>query len=242
MQRKINRNIPLYGMVKRHILDKIDSGKLAPGDRLPSENKLVDELKVSRMTVNRALRELANDGYIDRIGGVGTFVSEPSSQGHILEIRNIAEEIKERGHLYTAKVIQLDKVIAPIKVANMLELSKGAPVFHSQIVHYENKIPIQLENRYVTPAFAPNYLKVDFSVTNTTEYLLGVAALQEVEHIIHAILPDKRTARLLKIELNHPCLLLERRTWSSNTLVTYSLLYHPGLRYTLGDRFAPRLH
>ena len=68
--------VPLYEKVKRHILTLIESGDWDPDRRLPSEHELVAELGISRMTVNRALRELSAEGYIQRISGVGSFVAE----------------------------------------------------------------------------------------------------------------------------------------------------------------------
>src|SRR5215470_17531532 len=94
-----------YLQVKQYILERISGGSLRAGERVPSENELVRELEVSRMTANRALRELAADGVLVRVAGVGTFVAEQRAQAHPLEVRNIAEEIRSRGHEHVAKVI-----------------------------------------------------------------------------------------------------------------------------------------
>ena len=68
--------LPLYASVKRSILDRIRSGEWASGHRIPSESELVAELGVSRMTVNRALRELSMEGVLVRMQGLGSFVAE----------------------------------------------------------------------------------------------------------------------------------------------------------------------
>src|SRR6201994_4788209 len=91
---------PLYLQVKRHILDNIDSGKWAAASRVPSENDLVKTFGVSRMTANRALRELSDEGVLVRIAGVGSFVAERQAHAHPLEVRGIADEIRSRGHVY----------------------------------------------------------------------------------------------------------------------------------------------
>src|SRR5580700_12122670 len=96
---------PRYLQVKQYILQQISGGALRAGAREPSENELVRELDVARMTANRALRELAADGVLVRVAGVGTFVAEQRAQAHPLEVRNIADEIRLRGHEYVAKVI-----------------------------------------------------------------------------------------------------------------------------------------
>src|SRR6185312_4672513 len=101
-----------YLQVKKFVLARISAGTLAVGDRVPSENELVRELDVSRMTANRALRELAAEGVLVRVAGVGTFVAEQRVQAHPLEVRNIADEIRSRGHQHTAKVIALGSISA----------------------------------------------------------------------------------------------------------------------------------
>ena len=97
----------LYQQVKAHILEKIDSGEWPPDTKVPSENQLVKTLNVSRMTVNRAMRELSEDERLVRIQGVGTYVARPKPIVALYEIRNIAEEIREWGGNYSCTVILL---------------------------------------------------------------------------------------------------------------------------------------
>src|SRR6266403_1838568 len=96
-----------YLQVKQYILQQISGGALRAGARVPSENELVRELDVARMTANRALRELAADGVVVRVAGVGTLVAERRAHAHPLEVRNIADEIRARGHEHFAKVASL---------------------------------------------------------------------------------------------------------------------------------------
>lgn len=239
MKRSLGRTRPLYKMVQHHVLGRINTGGWKPGERVPSESELVDELGVSRMTVNRALRELAEGGFVVRIAGVGTFVAEKRPQGHLLEVRDIAEEIHERGHRHSAAVIRLEEIAAPKRVAELLKLSTNVPVFHSLILQQENDFPVQLEDRYVNRGAAPKYLDQDFTKMTPTHYLLEVAPLQEIEHLIQAVMPTTKIRKLLVMEANEPCLLLERRTWAFGQVATFSMLYYPSSRYALGDRFAP---
>src|ERR1019366_4365657 len=103
---------PLYIKVKRHILDNIGSGKWATSTRVPSENDIVKSFGVSRMTANRALRELRDEGVLVRIAGVGSFVADRHAHGHPREIRSIADEIRERGHAHRAEIISLERIRA----------------------------------------------------------------------------------------------------------------------------------
>ena len=95
---------PLYAKVKDHILENIRSGAWEAGRRVPSENELVESFGISRMTANRALRELTAEGFLSRVPGVGTFVKEAPALSSLMELRNIAEEIAQRGHRYSSRL------------------------------------------------------------------------------------------------------------------------------------------
>jgi GntR family histidine utilization transcriptional repressor len=230
---------PLYQRVKAHILEQIDSGRLEPESRIPSENELVAALNVSRMTVNRALRELAAEGRLIRVQGVGTFVAPETPRSALLEIVSISEEIRRRGGVHTSEVHLLQAEPAPADVARSMRLPARSEVFHAVLVHRDRGTPVQLADRYVNPAVAPHFLEQDFSRMTPSEYLIRVAPLTEVAHVIEAVLPDEHTRRLLGIDAGTPCLVLHRTTWSDEQVATRSRFFYPGPRYRLSGRFTP---
>jgi GntR family histidine utilization transcriptional repressor len=229
----INRAEPRYQQVKTLILEQIGNGQLKPNDRVPSENELVALVGVSRMTVNRALRELTDEGYVVRLAGVGTFVADSRPHSDVLRVRNIADEIRARGHTHSAKVIVLEEVAADQKLAERLEVRPGDKLFHSLILHSESGQPIQLEDRFVCPRLAPDYLKMDFTKITPNAYLTKVAPLYTSEHVIHADLPLPNVRRLLHMKQDEPCLVIRRRTWSGGRPVSLAELSHPGSTYEL---------
>lgn len=228
---------PLYLKIKRLIAQRVLAGDWARDERIPSENELVRDLGVSRMTVHRALRELTEEGLLVRLQGVGTFVAPPKPQSALLELRNIADEIRARGHVHACDPHLLRAEPAGPALAAALGLRPGDEVFHSRCVHREDGVPVQLEDRWVNPAAAPRYLEQDFARATPNEYLSAVAPATEVEHVIEATAPDAETARLLELGHDEPCLRLTRRTWSGALPVTQALLTHPGSRYRLAGRF-----
>lgn len=228
---------PLYQQVKDYIVGRILAGDWPEGTRVPSENVLTREQAVSRMTVHRALRELTSEGWLERVQGAGTFVAAPKPQSEVLAIRNIAEEIAARGHAHRAEVIFVRREKARALEARLLGLERGAAVFHSQIVHHENGQPVQLEERWVNPAAAPDYLGQDFAAITPHQYLQDTAPLSEAEHVVMAVMPSAEERRLLAMKPGEPCLLLRRQTWSAGVPVTWARLLHPGDRYRLGGRF-----
>jgi GntR family histidine utilization transcriptional repressor len=229
-----------YLQVKDFILERIAAGSLRAGERVPSENELTRTLTVSRMTANRALRELAADGVVVRVAGVGTFVAEQRVHAHPLEVRNIADEIRARGHEYRVKVLALDSVSASRELAERCGVKPGAQLDYSLLTHFEDAAPLQVEERYVNPQVAPGYLRNDFSRTTPHEFLIRVAPLQRAEHIVRALVPERRIRRLLRLEAGEACLLIMRRTFSHGRIASVADLYHPGSRYELAANCQPR--
>ena len=233
------RAIPRYRQLKELIIERISSGDLQPQDRVPSENELVDSTGVSRMTANRALRELNDEGYVERVAGVGTFVADFKAVSHVLEVRNIAEEIARRGHEHSSNVLISSATPAESGASNALQTDADTALLHVRIVHLENGIPIQLEDRYVLPVFAPNFLDQDFSTITPSAYLSSVSPLQEAEHVVRAAMPDAETKATLEMTDDEPCLVVTRRTWAHGRPVSYARLYHPGSRFELSGHYAP---
>lgn len=229
----------LHEQIKSYVTQKILSGTWATNHRLPSEHELVAQFGVSRMTVNKALRDLTSSGRIVRVAGVGTFVAAAKPQSTLLQIANIASEIRARGHDYRCDCLSQERMAAAPDVAAWLSLLPGQSVFHVLCVHLENDVPVQLEDRYVNPRMAPEFLGQDFTRTTPSEYLLAHVSVDEVEHVVDAVLPTAEQARLLAMDAGEPCLQLTRRTWFEQVPVTWVRCLHPASRYRLGSRFRP---
>ncbi len=224
---------PAYERVKSVLRAQIDAGLWPEGFQLPSENQLVGALGLARMTINRALRDLAADGVVTRVAGVGTFVAPAKGVSPLFEVRNIADEVQLRGHRHRTQVVFLRTEPA----GDPRGLWHGE-AYHSLLVHYEDDVPIQLEDRYVNPAEARDYLDQDFSTETPNSYLSRVAPLTRGEHVVEAVLGSPQECRLLEIPTTEPCLVIGRRTWSSRGLVSAARLVHPGSRSRLEGTFA----
>ena len=231
--------VPPYAQVKQMLRAGLAQGRWRSGELMPSEAELVLQFGVSRMTVNRALRELQSEGMVDRIQGIGTFAAQLHRISSTLTIRDLHEEIEARGHRHHVQVHLAREERAAPALAEQLGLAAGAPVYHSLIVHHDDGVPLQCEDRYVNPASAPDYLKVDFRHTTPTQHLLEVAPLWEAQYTIEASVPTAQEAGLLGIAVTDPCLIVVRRTASRGVSVTLARLVHPGARYQLEGRFNP---
>lgn len=230
---------PRYQQLKDMIIGRIMSGELQPSDRVPSEHELVDSMSVSRMTANRALRELTDEGYVDRVAGRGTFVADFKAASHVLEVRNIADEVERRGHTYSAIVHRQELQQAGGEVRDALQVADRCDVFHVMLVHQENGVPIQLEDRYILGEFAPDCLDQDFSMVTPSAWLSGIAPLAEAEHIVRATIPNATIRDRLGMDDQEACLLVLRRTWARGRPVSFARLHHPGTRFELTGHYVP---
>jgi GntR family transcriptional regulator, histidine utilization repressor len=228
-----------YARIKQHLKDELARGRWPPGAPMPSDAELVAQFGVSRMTVTRALNELRAEGLIERVQGVGTFAAHLVRVASTLRIRDLHEEITERGHRHHAEVHVARQEAASGAVAQRLGLAAGAPVFHTLIVHFEDGVPLQCEDRHVNPSSAPGYLDNDFTQVTPTQYLLQVAPFWQAQYSIEAALPTAREAKLLGIGRDEPCLVVQRRTVGKEVPITTARLVHPGTRYLLQGEFKP---
>jgi GntR family transcriptional regulator, histidine utilization repressor len=238
MQRAMTiETLPAYEQVKAFVKGQISSGAWRPGDAVPSEAALQQRFGISRMTVNRAMKELAVEGLVTRTQGSGTVVAQLHRISTTLALRDIGEEIAERGHGHTTRVLLVEAVKAPAELAQVFKLRAGARLFHSRLVHLEDGVAIQLEDRYVNPAAAPDYLEADFTTTTPTSYLLEHAPLTEASYSIEAGLAASEEARHLGIKRGDPCLVMTRCTVSGPHVASFARLVHPGARYSFSGTF-----
>lgn len=228
-----------YARVKEFLKQGLASGRWAPGALMPSEAELVSQFGVSRMTITRALRELQNEGLVTRLQGLGTYAAHLVKVSSTLTIRDLHEEITTRGHRHHAEVHIARSEAASAHVASQLGLARGEPVFHTLLVHFEDGLALQCEDRYVNPACAPDYLRTDFTQITPTHYLLQVAPLWEAQYSVEAGSPSAREARLLGIPPQEPCLIIVRRTVNHGVPITVARLVHPGSRYRVEGQFKP---
>ena len=228
---------PLSVQIQNTILEKIKSGEWAKGTKTPSENALAEELSISRMTINRALRELTQKGYLERVHGLGTFVVQPPRHTSLIEIDDISEVIKTEGRNHKADIWHLQSEFATTEVAKLMEVQSGTLLFHLIMVHFQDGIPIQLEDRWVNPSIVPDFLNANFNQHSPTQYLINHITPDEMEHIVRAKLPNNDMQEMLAISSTEPCLCLSRRTWKENSVVTYANFTYPSSRYELGSRY-----
>lgn len=230
-------DVPAFQRIKDYLLAEIHAGHWKEGEAIPSEQELAKQFGVSRMTVNRAMRELTSEQVLTRVQGSGTYVSQHKYQATLVEIKSIADEVRARGHTHRSELHLLERSKASELLALPFGVKAGHPLFHSVIVHFENDIPIQVEDRWVNQEVAPDYMQQDFSVITPNEYLMAAAPLQGVNYSIEALAPPREIAEMLHIQQKEPCLVLKRRTLSKGKAASVVTMWHPGSRYQFAGSF-----
>lgn len=227
----VEPEVPLYQRIKDYLLAGIQSGTWREGEAIPPEITLARQFGVSRMTVNRAVRELTSENILKRIQGSGTYVAHRKYQATLVAIKNVADEVRARGHRHSSQLLLLEGATANEAQAMRFEVSSGHPLFHSIIVHFENQVPIQVEDRWVNAQVAPDYLSLDFSALTPNEHLMRVAPLQGARYSIEAVNAPTVIAHQLKVSEGEACLVLHRTTLAFDQVASVVTMWYPGSRY-----------
>ncbi len=242
---------PAYQRIKNAILDNIHSGKWQAGKAISTEMALAEEFKVSRMTVNRALKELSEERVLERRQGSGTFVTQQQFNHTFIEVRNIAQDLKSANRDYQAQVVSKRIITSNmlndslrrkfdidlttrLDSNNQLKIPRkdNEPVLYEvKIIHFADGEPIQFEERWVNAAAVPKFIEQDFSQVNTSDYLIAKAPLERGSYIIQALAASKEVADALKITEQSPTLRLRRQSYSVGKVVSFVNMWHAGARY-----------
>ena len=231
---------PLHRRIRADISERVLSGAWPPGHRVPSEHELMAEYGCSRMTVNKALAPLSEQGLIVRKRKAGTFVARPRIHSVVLDIPDIAAEVRMRGEPYGYEL--LSRQVRRAGALDMADLCLEAPVpvLALRCLHRASDRPFALEERLINLDAAPEAAETDFAATPPGTWLLGHVPWTEAEHRISAANPSRAVAAALGVKTTTACLVLERQTWRGADRITHVRLVFPGEAYDLVARFGPR--
>jgi GntR family transcriptional regulator len=222
---------PVWVQIEEQLGDRIESGALAPGERLPPERDLADALHVSRMTVRQALASLAARGLVERGVGRGTFVREGPPVIHDLtRVAGFTEEVERHGLQAGARILEAKECKAPDQVAKALHLAPGAPVVRLERVRLGSDRPMTLEDSWVPAAKFPGLLDRDLTgslyALMRTEYdLAPVTATERLEPMA----ARSYEADALQVAEGSPLMLVERVAYAADgTPVEFARDRHRG--------------
>ncbi len=225
-----------FQVIKSDILEKIKNRHWLPGDTIPGEEALAAGYGCSRMTVNRALRELAESGVVERRRKTGTRVTREPDRAATLTIPVIRKEIEGRGAVYRYALIERREVTPPDGVRAKLSLPPRGRALHVRCLHFADEAPYQYEDRWINLERIPAARDESFRQAGPNEWLIGEEPLAEAEHVFSAQPADPDTAGLLGVRPGDPLFVVERRTWRDEDTITAVTLSHPGATYRMVSR------
>lgn len=227
-------SIPLYLRLKETLQENIESGRLQPGDRVPSERELSEQFSMSRMTVRHALTELVSEGVLTRQQGRGTFVGRPKIRQALAGLTSFSEDMLARGLRPGGRVLSLQIVQAPRKVRTALGLDESHWVVRVERLRLADDEPMALEMTHLSAGRFGGLVHED--LTNSSLYRIleekygakVAAATQSIEPAI----ADATLARHLSVREGSLLLLLERVTYdTSGAPMEFVSSYYRGDRY-----------
>lgn len=225
----------IRGDIERAIL----SGELPPGGRLPTEKDLMERYDCARMTVSKALTELAVAGLISRKKRAGSFVAQPKVHSMVLDIPDLEQEVLLRGQSYRFELVSRTVRRASARLANEMQLEVGGELLELEGLHYADDAPFAHEIRQVSLAAVPEIAGVDFDSNSPGAWLLGHVPWTEAETRIAAVAASSSVARSLDVAAGTACLFVERRTWRGEASITLVAQHFVGSEYDLVARFGP---
>lgn len=226
-----NSEFVSYRDIKATVLTRIQDKTWAPDTILPSEADLAIEFSCTRTTVNRAMRELADEGYIERKRKVGTRVLKSPTRHARFTIPLVRDEVEGNGSSYRYALSLREQKTAPGWLSARLNLPADQPVLHVICMHYANNAPFQYEDRWINIAAVPWITDADFSAVGPNEWLVNEVPFTDINMSFSAANLTADIAEFLGVSQGEASFVGERTTWLKGEVVTFVKLYHaPGFR------------
>ncbi|ACA38863.1 GntR family transcriptional regulator [Lysinibacillus sphaericus] len=211
--------IPLYHQLKQILFGKIQSGEWKPGDKIDSENQLMEMFRVSRNTVKKAIEELVKEEKLYRIQGKGTFVCKPRLEQSLGGFYSFSRMIQEKGFNQKDEVLEIQKVYPSMKVRTNLALEENEQVVEMKRLRFADNEPIILESSFL-PLSLIKDIEILREVTSSSLYSLLAERFNIIvvraREAFEPVLIKKDEAPLLKTEAGKPALLLERTAFDTS--------------------------
>lgn len=231
-KKTLNKNIPipLYYQLKEILLDEIQHAE--KGSPFPTELELCEHFDISRPTVRQAINELVVEGYLQRIKGKGTFITQPKiKQDFLIVLKSFTEEMQEKGLVPTTKVLGLENSTCDEKISEALNIPVGSEVVKLTRLRSVNGTPVVLVVTFLPPAKLPNVVSRDFeneSLYRMIEEDYGYA-IDRATRTLEARLAGEDEAELFGIKEGDPIQFIETIAYlTDGTPIEYSLAEYRG--------------
>lgn len=200
---------PKFRMIETYIKEQIVNDNLKVGDQIMTEEQLCKHFDVSRMTVNKALTNLTELGYINRIPGKGSFVTTPHVSKSLTKRSSFTEDMKEIGLIAGSKLLSYQILHASEipHIATLLELSGDEMIHYFIRLRTGNDVPIAISYTYISAKVIP---AIDVNSLNHSfyEFLDQKGITRSILNWeFKAVIPSEKQRKLLKITNNDAAIL-----------------------------------
>lgn len=217
--------------VQDEVLRRIQTREWQPGQFIPGEAKLAQEFNCARATANRALRSLAESGFLDRKRKAGTQIALHPVRKATLLIPVLRREIESTGALYGYTLVQSERRRAPSDVAARMKLAARRELLHLTALHLADGKPYVLEDRWINTDVAPLAATADFSGISANEWLVANIPFEAGDIAFSAKIAEPHEAELLDCGTGAGLFVIERTTSGSRgTITAVQLVFAPGYR------------
>ncbi len=218
-----------FQVVRDEVKRRIESRIWPQGSLLPTETQLAEEFNCARATVNRALRELADQGFVERKRKSGTRVKKEPSKHAKLEFSLTRQVVENQNATYRYALVERNVVPSPGWLTSQLSVSPSVRVLHVICMHYADNRPFQLEERWINIDAVPEVEQANLSDNGPHEWLLNATPFTEAEVAFCAISADSRLAEFMGTTAGTSMMQLERTTWKDDKPITFArMTHHPG--------------
>jgi len=228
--------VPYYQQIKEAVRSLISSGSLKPGDMLPTEFSLSEQLGVSRLVVHRALHELVTEGLLIRQRSKGTFVAPPARPSYTVigPLFGMTESLAKDGFSPQNRILVQEVIPTEGVLSRELALPEGAQVVHLYSLRLTDGLPLAIEDMYLPAERFPALAELDMnnrSIYATLEKLYD-AQPQEARDVVSAGSATRDQARLLGINKGAPVMRIQRTSTDRQGLpVEFSRVVFHAERY-----------
>ncbi len=225
-----------YEDIREVLLERISDGTWAPGAAIPHEVDLAEEFGVTRPTISRALRDLVQDGLVERRRRAGSRVALRHTPGVVLRIPIVRDEIEARGGTHSHLLLEQRMAPPPVAVRAAFGLAPRTKSLQLCTLHFDSGEPHQLEERWINTRVLPDAAMQDFTAMSANEWLVRQVPYTRVEQVLQAAAATEGEAEALQIAPGAPVFVIERTTWNGTDALTRVRLAHPGERYRIVTR------
>ncbi|MEL7279889.1 MAG: GntR family transcriptional regulator [Pseudomonadota bacterium] len=215
--------------VRDEIHKSILAGRYGPGDRLPRDADIAEDLNCARSTVQRAMQDLSDSGLVERRRKGGTRVrAEPVTRA-TLDIPITRREVEQKGGRYGHQVIRRSQAQSPLSVMATFELTEPHEMLRIEALHLSDGAPYILEDRWVSLTTVPDIQNVDLTQQSANEWLVLHCPYTRCDLRFYAISADEDVADLLQTSIGTALFVIERTTWIGVApITTVKAITRPG--------------